>query len=106
MANKIIKEDDAIGVISYKDNIDNKVKLELNGIVNSSYIIDDCDYVLQVDTNNYKGDLMCVCSLFDLILDNFKSKNLLKYIKEFYVEKEYYEDGEKKYIGEDFLEEG
>lgn len=105
MSNKIIKEDDAIGIINYKDNIDNKIKLELNKIVNTSYIIDNCDYVLQIDSNNYKGDLMCVCSLFDTILDRFKSNNLLSYVEEFYVQKEYIDNGTKKYIGEDFLNE-
>ena len=93
---KIIKENDAIGVINYKSNINSELKNKLNQIIDESYIIDNCDYVLQIDSNNYKGDLMCLGSLFDLILDNLKSKNLLKYIDEFYVQKEYYDNNEKK----------
>lgn len=105
MKNKIIKNNDAKAIIKYVDNINIKDKIKLDNLINEYYINDDCDYILQIDTNNYKGDLICLCDMGEDLINIIKKYNLINKIKEFYAYKDYSENGIKKKLYENILKE-
>lgn len=85
MNNKIIKEDDAIATIKYIDKINIKDKIKLDNLINKYYENDDCEYILQLDTYNYKGDIMCLCSMGNDLVELFNKDNFISKIKDYTV---------------------
>lgn len=82
-AKKIIKDDDAIATIKFKDGISEEQLNKIDKIISKNYD-KECDYIIKIDRNTYKGDMACLSVLAWDNVEELKEKgyNLLisKYI--------------------------
>lgn len=82
-AKKLIKDDDAIATIKFKDGISEEQINIIDKIISKNYD-KECEYIVKIDKNTYKGDMACLSVLAWDNVEELKAKgyNLLisKYI--------------------------
>ncbi len=59
---KIIKEDDAIATIKFKEGISEEQAQKIDNIISKNYD-QECRYIMKIDRNTYKGDMACLSVL-------------------------------------------
>ena len=53
---------------------------KIDNIISKNYD-QECEYIIKLDKNHYKGDMACLSALGNHVLSGLKSFNLDKYIK-------------------------
>ena len=77
-AKKTIKDDDAIATIKFKDGISEEQINIIDKIISKNYD-KECEYIVKIDKNTYKGDMACLSILAWDNVEELKAKgyNLL-----------------------------
>lgn len=79
---KIIKEDDAIATIKFKDGISEEIISKIDNIISKNYD-QECEYIMKLDKNHYKGDMACLSALAWDNVDELKEKGLNSLIDDY-----------------------
>ena len=82
VANKIIKEDDAIATIKFKDGISEEKANLIDSIISKNYD-QECDFIIKLDRNHYKGDMACLSILAWDNVEELKNKGYNSLIEKY-----------------------
>ena len=72
---KIIKDDDAIATIKFKEGISEEQAQKMDSIISKNYD-QKCRYIIKIDRNTYKGDMACLSAFSSDVYDGLKNNNL------------------------------
>ena len=76
---KIIREDDAIATIKFKEGISEGKTNLIDSIISKNYD-QECDFIIKIDRNTYKGDMGCLCVLGINVCEELQNNNLWNFI--------------------------
>ena len=79
---KIIKEDDAIATIEFKEGLPTEALNKIDSIISKNYD-KECKYIIKIDKNTYKGDMACLSVLAWDNVDELKKLKLNSYITKY-----------------------
>ena len=79
MNNKITKENDAIATIEFKDGLSDNVINKIDDIISKNYD-KECEYIIKLDKNHYKGDMACLSGLANHVINDLKLNKYYDYI--------------------------
>lgn len=74
---KIIRENDAICKIEFIESATKEIIDKIDEIISKNY---DVEYIMKIDTNNYKGDMGCLSVLGAENIDELKKNDFFKYL--------------------------
>ena len=60
--NKIVSDDEAIATIEFKKGISEEQAIKIDKIISKNYN-QDCQYIMKINRNTYKGDMACLSVL-------------------------------------------
>ena len=72
---KIIKDDDAIATIKFKDGISEEEAQRIDNIISKNYD-QKCRYIIKIDRNTYKGDMACLSGFGNYVIKDLNKANL------------------------------
>lgn len=72
---KIIREDDAIATIEFRDGISEDIAKRIDKIISKNYD-QECDFIIKLDRNHYKGDMACLSGLGNHVLKDLNLAGL------------------------------
>lgn len=79
---KIIREDDAIATIKFRDGISEEQAQKIDSIISKNYD-QKCRYIMKIDRNTYKGDMACLSAFSDDVYNGLHENNLWSFISNF-----------------------
>ena len=79
---KIIKDDDAIATIKFKEGISEEQAQKIDSIISKNYD-QECRYIKKIDRNTYKGDMACLSVLAWDNVEALNKEGLSSNIKEY-----------------------
>lgn len=79
---KIIREDDAIATIKFKEGISEEQAKKIDSIISKNYD-QECRYIMKVNRNTYKGDMACLSVLAWDNVEALNKEGLSSNIKEY-----------------------
>ena len=81
-AKKIIKDDDAIATIKFKVGTAEDLINKIDNLI-SKYYDQECEYIIKIDKNTYKGDMACLSGLGNHVIKALETSGLKNYIIEY-----------------------
>lgn len=79
---KIIKDDDAIATIKFKDGISEEQAQKIDSIISKNYD-QKCRYIVKINRNTYKGDMACLSGFGNNVIKDLNIANLKNYISQY-----------------------
>lgn len=81
-AKKIIKDDDAVATIKFKAGATEDQINKIDSIISKNYD-QECEYIIKIDKNTYKGDMACLSGLGNHVMKALETSGLKNYINEY-----------------------
>ena len=72
---KIIREDDAIATIKFRDGISEEQAQKIDSIISKNYD-QKCRYIMKIDRNTYKGDMACLSGFGNNVIKDLSNAQL------------------------------
>ena len=72
---KIIREDDAIATIKFRDGISEEQAQKIDSIISKNYD-QKCRYIMKIDRNTYKGDMACLSGFGNGVIKDLSNAKL------------------------------
>ena len=84
ITNKIIKEDDAIATIEFKEGLSEDIINKIDEVISKNYD-QECEYIIKIDNNHYKGDMACLSALAWDVIEELKYNKYFDYISSYMI---------------------
>jgi len=79
---KKVKDDDAVATIKFKEGVTEDQINKIDSIISKNYD-QECEYIIKIDKNTYKGDMACLSGLGNHVLKALELSGLKHYINEY-----------------------